>query len=297
MPSSFPGMDPYLEDPAVWPDFHNAFAGDMRAALNAVLPRPYYARLESRPEVGIVDEDESRRIVPDVGIVRLRHNPPTRPSRSASVALAERRPRTERTESLRIAISDEPIQHHFVEIRDASRGHALITLIEIVSPSNKRRGEDRNSYRTKQREVLDSDASLIEIDSDASLIEIDLLGAGELVVASPPVVAALEVGQRRDRYLVAVSRAWERTPTPDFELFPFGLHDSLPCISVPLREGEDEVLLDLQHVFDQSYDTGPYELGAVDYTEPPPVPLTDDERAWVRERIAAAFPGISEGDG
>lgn len=285
MPSPFPGMDPYLEDPAIWPDFHNAFAGDTRAVLNAVLPRPYYARLESRPEVGIVDEDESRRIVPDVGIVRLRHTPPTRPSRSASIAVAEQRPRTERTKSLRIATPDEPIRHHFVEIRDASRGHALVTLIEIVSPSNKRRGEDRNSYRAKQREVLDSDASLIEI---------DLLGAGEPVVASVAVVAALEAGQRRDRYLVAVSRAWERTPTPDFELFPFGLHESLPCISVPLRQGEDEVLLDLQHVFDRSYDTGPYELGAVDYAASPPVPLTDDERVWVRERVTAAFPGISE---
>lgn len=288
MPSPFPGMDPYLEDPAIWPDFHNAFAGDLRAALNGILPRPYYARLESRPEVGIVDEDEGRKIVPDVGIVRLRHAPSTQPrSQSASIAVAERRPRTERTESLRIAISDEPIQHHYVEIRDASRGHALVTLIEIVSPSNKRRGEGRNSYRAKQPEVLDSDASLIEI---------ELLEAGEPVVASPAVIAALEAGRRRDRYLVAVSRAWERTPTPDFELFAFGLHDPVPCISVPLRQTQDEVLLDLQHVFDRSYDTGPYELGAVDYTEPPPVPLTDDERTWVCERVAAAFPGILEAD-
>jgi hypothetical protein len=256
--------------------------------LNAILPRPYYARLESRPEVGIVDEDESRRIVPDVGIVRLRHEPSTQArARSAQVAVAERRPRTEQTASLRIAVSDEPIQHHFVEIRDASRGHALITLIEIVSPSNKRRGEDRNSYRAKQREVLDSDANLIEI---------ELLGVGDPVAASPPVIAALGAGQRRGRYLVAVSRAWERMPAPDFELFPFGLHDPLPCISIPLRQAQNEVLLDLQHVFDRSYDTGPYELGAVDYSEPPPVPLTDDERAWVRERVAAAFPGISEGD-
>jgi hypothetical protein len=281
-------MDPYLEDPAIWPDFHNAFAGDLRAMLNAILPRPYYARLESRPEVGIVDEDESRRIVPDVGIVRLRHEPSTQPrSRSTPVAVAERRPRTEQTASLRIAVSDEPIQHHFVEIRDASSGHALVTLIEIVSPSNKRRGEDRNSYRTKQREVLDSDANLIEI---------ELLGVGEPVAALPPVIAALGAGQRRGRYLVAVSRAWERTPTPDFELFPFGLDDPLPCISVPLRQTQDEVLLDLQHVFDRSYDTGPYELGAVEYSEPPPVPLNDDELAWVPERVVAAFPGISEGE-
>ena len=25
MPSPFPGMDPYLEDPSVWMDFHESF--------------------------------------------------------------------------------------------------------------------------------------------------------------------------------------------------------------------------------------------------------------------------------
>src|SRR5438105_8209664 len=71
MSSPFPGMDPYLEAPDIWPDFHDAFAGEIRGALNQSLPLPYYARLEMRPEIGIVeDEGYERRIVPDVAVVR-----------------------------------------------------------------------------------------------------------------------------------------------------------------------------------------------------------------------------------
>ena len=54
MKSPFPGMDPYLEAPDVWPDLHDALAGEIRTALNGSLPPPYYARLEMRPEIGIV---------------------------------------------------------------------------------------------------------------------------------------------------------------------------------------------------------------------------------------------------
>ena len=43
-------------------------------------------------------------------------------------------------------------------------GHKVVTVIEIVSPSNKQPGPDRRSYETKQQEVLSSDANLIELD-------------------------------------------------------------------------------------------------------------------------------------
>ncbi len=78
MPSPLPGMDPYLQAPHIWPDFHHALAAEMRSELNQCLPDPYYARLEMRPELGIISVD--------------------------------------------------PIRHHFVEIRDSSQGHKLITF-------------------------------------------------------------------------------------------------------------------------------------------------------------------------
>lgn len=81
IPSPFPGMDPYLEAPDIWPGFHEALAGEMRAELNLLLPSPYYARLEVRPEVGIVDNAEiARRIVPDVAVVWTSREDATAPA-------------------------------------------------------------------------------------------------------------------------------------------------------------------------------------------------------------------------
>src|SRR4051794_1058938 len=160
MPSPFPGMDPYLEAPDIWPDLHDALAGEIRNELNQSLPAPYYARLEVRPEVGIVEEGRTRqRIVPDVTVVSRPH----RRSIAGEIAVLDR-PRRDISRSLELTVRFEPIRHHFVEIRDSMRGHKLITLIEILNPSNKRPGPDREAYRDKQREVLGSDASLIELD-------------------------------------------------------------------------------------------------------------------------------------
>ena len=56
MASPFPGMDPYLEAPDIWPDLQSALAAEIRNELNQTLPAPYYVRLEKRPELGIIDE-------------------------------------------------------------------------------------------------------------------------------------------------------------------------------------------------------------------------------------------------
>src|SRR5438067_843216 len=176
MPSPFPGMDPYLEAPLIWPDFHEALAGEIRAALNQSLPAPYYARLEMRPEVGIVEEEGGRRIVPDVSVVRH-----PRPWPAAGGVAVLDAPRATLSPSVEVEIVHERTRHAYVEIRDPSRGHHLVTLIEIVSPNCKRAGADREAYFRKQGEVLESDASLVEI---------DLLRAGQRPLAS----AQIEVG-------------------------------------------------------------------------------------------------------
>jgi hypothetical protein len=42
MPSSFPGMDPYLEDRTIFPGFHHALAEEFRGQLNAVIGPKYF---------------------------------------------------------------------------------------------------------------------------------------------------------------------------------------------------------------------------------------------------------------
>src|SRR5437763_1741669 len=61
MPSPFPGMDPFLELPAYWPDFHSTFINYWREAVADRLPSDYEATLGER--VYLVEHDpEARRL-------------------------------------------------------------------------------------------------------------------------------------------------------------------------------------------------------------------------------------------
>jgi hypothetical protein len=226
-----------------------------------------------RPEVGIVHEGTpTRRIVPDVAVARPRSSPDV----SAGVAVLGSA-RKSVSKSLKVAVHNEPLRHPFVEIRDPTRGHQLITLIEIVSPSNKRPGIDRKMYARKQREVLDSDANLIEI---------DLLRGGDRLIPNLELEGLIDKLEPRPDYLVLVNRSWHRVDDPmAYEIFAVQITESLPCIAVPLRREEQEVPLDLQFVFSRAYDRGPYRRGAVDYGAPPYPELEGEQVAWAEKLL------------
>lgn len=275
MPSPFPGMDPYLEDPAIWPDFHHALASEISAHLNAALPRPYYAKIETRVELGIVAEDfELRRIViPDISV----HHDPQGSKAGATTAILDR-PRHEISPRLLFDLPADPYDHPYVEIRDSKEGHRLITVIEILSPSNNRRGPDRDAYSAKQAEVLKSEASLVEI---------DLLRGGARVLPSPILDHWLKYFDGPTDYVTFVRASWHRTgPGLGYQAFPSGLRQWLPCIPVPLRHQEPELPLDLQYLLNLAYDRGGYARGAVDYTSPPIPPLSPTDVAWATGLLA-----------
>ena len=277
MPSPFPGMDPWLEDPKVWPDFHDALAGEIRASLNRTLPQPYYAQLGVREELGIVGQTATRRIVPDVSIQRSHVPAPIRiPAASGGVAVLES-PRDEVAESVHFDLYNESQSVSFVEIRDARSGHDVVTLIEILSPSNKQAGPDHDHYVRKRKEILGSKTSLIEI---------DLLRAGRRDFFGLEVHQRLYEFDPPVEYIVFVQRAWQRTDTCRFQLFPIRLQDILPVIAIPLRVSDAETTLDLQYAFQQTYDRGPYRRGAVEYDSPPDPVLPAGFIEWARNQIA-----------
>jgi hypothetical protein len=274
MPSPFPGMDPYLEAPDLWPDLHDALAAQIRTTLNATLPAPYYARLDMRPEVGIVGGrgQTRRRIIPDIAVARAL----LPPGGAGAVAVLEA-PRQIISIPKKVRVRSEPLRHAYVEVRDSKRAHELVTLIEIASPSNKREGVDRKAYLKKQREVLDSNASLIEL---------DLLRDGERLLPNPDLEDLVTQIEPAPEYLVLVNRWWDRTGEDSaYDVYPVLLDQALPCVPVPLRQSEDETPLDLQYVFQQAYDGGPYHRGAVDYDQPPEPLLTNVQLTWARECI------------
>jgi hypothetical protein len=293
--SPFPGMDPYLEAPDVWPDFHDALAAIIRAYLNNLLPAPYYARLQKRPELGIVlGTGLLQHIVPDVTVLRhtlsearlAYQTPPAagEQDRSTAVAVLDQ-PRREPTAGVEVRIDVAPLQHHFVEILDGERGHKLVTLIEIVSPSNKRPGPDRRAYEAKQQDVLASDANLIEL---------DLLRGGRRLLPYPDLTAAVDV--LAPDYLVLLNRSALRQGSwMDYTLYPIRLREPLPCIPVPLAGQDPDVLLDLQVAANRVCREGPYRR-MIDYRAEPDPPLGENDAAWADDllRTAGLRPPVSE---
>jgi hypothetical protein len=51
MPSPFPGMDPYLEDPARWPDVHQSLITYIRDMLQPQVRPRYHARMGERVDL------------------------------------------------------------------------------------------------------------------------------------------------------------------------------------------------------------------------------------------------------
>jgi hypothetical protein len=67
--------------------------------------------------------------------------------------------------------------------------------------------------------------------------------------------------------------------------WPILLEQRLPVIPVPLKEGDDDALLDLQQVLTESYRRGRYHL-RIDYTKPPVPPLSPERMAWAQSLAA-----------
>src|SRR6478735_4371972 len=102
MPSPFPGMDPYLEAPAFFPDLHDRLVARMSETLQARLPDPYYAVIGSRVWV----EASRRSIGPDVEVLR----PPAPPGAGGAAVATRSRP-------LIIHVPHDEVRETRVEIR------------------------------------------------------------------------------------------------------------------------------------------------------------------------------------
>ena len=61
MPSPFPGMDPFLENPAFWTDFHFTFINYWREALADTLPDEFEAIKEAADLLALVMRDHFTR--------------------------------------------------------------------------------------------------------------------------------------------------------------------------------------------------------------------------------------------
>ena len=251
MPSPFPGMNPYLEQDDAWHDFHEKLIPAIAEALVAQVRPHYIVKIDEHVYVHEQPPEPTRRLLgkADVGLAVARVNTGAVPM----TGLLE--------PPMRVQVPVMDVERlGYVEIRDR-KSRDLITVIEVLSPSNKRSGADRDQYLSKRRELLDSRVHLVEI---------DLLRGGKPMPLDDRVECA---------YSVLVSRAEER---PAAGFWALGLQDRLPTIRIPLREpGTAE--LDLQTLLHRVYDASGYEDYI--YTGSPDPALSSADRAWAETLV------------
>jgi hypothetical protein len=247
MPSPFPGMNPYLE--AIWHDFHERFLPAAAAYLVPQVPPKYIVTIDENVYLHDIPLDELQRLGrPDLAVMirdeesSMRTAGPGVLEAPAQVLLPEQ--------------DDDSLSYLNIVDRESRE---VVTVIELLSPANKRPGEQRAQYLAKHSAVRRGGAHLVEI---------DLLRGG------PPMPAE---GRPACTYAVLVSRV-DRRPRADF--WPFGLRDPLPTIPVPLRQGDTDARLDLRAILDRVYDESGYEDYI--YRREPNPPLTGIDAAWAR---------------
>jgi hypothetical protein len=258
MPSPFPGMDPYLESPTYWSDFHSRFVNVLSEVIAEKLPRNYAARIDE--EVVIVEpEGRGKEVRPDIALARdpLR----TSGASSATATAVDLEPVT----LSNVVVLDPRTQPYIRIVR--LPGHELVTVLELLSPTNKG-SEGRSFYLDKRQRLMNSPVSLVEL---------DLLRAGKRFEGFD---RPLPPGD----YYAFVSRA-ERRPSTD--VYAWKVQRRLPPIPVPLRDRDPDVLLDLGAAFAVAYGRGRYGL-MIDYSAPPPPPaFAPDDAQWVAQTAGA----------
>jgi hypothetical protein len=259
-------MDPYLESPDWFPNLHHDLITHMEGALQRSLPRSYYAQSNYR----IWLEYSRRYAEPDVEVVQ---SPSKRRRRSRGAAAAAKLQTWEPFVVTVETIAHGPFKQSFLEIRRRDDdGVRLVTAIEILSPFNKQVGHpSRDQYIVKQREVLASDAHLVEI---------DLLRRGTYTAAVPRESVEEKAGPYD--YLISIHRYDRRH---DFFVYPISMTQRLPQIAIPLLPDDPDVPLDFQAVFDRAYDTGPYKRD-IEYGKDQIVPrLKPEQAAWAADLL------------
>ncbi len=259
MPSPFPGMDPYLERQE-WDDFHTRLNTAIADALSPALQPRYVVRVERR----IYVEDPYR------GVEELDH------FRRADVAIlvaGRARAKAENGGGVGLApvecelLMPEERRETYLVIRER-KTMAIVTVVETLSPGNKRLGGDgRRAYLEKRAEV---------ISSRSHLVELDLLRGGERL----PMSTELPPGD----YYAIVSRANRR---PKANVYAWSVRMPLPGVPIPLKNADPDVMLDLQAVFTSVYDRARYDL-TLDYSARLLPPLERPDASWARRLHAAS---------
>jgi len=141
MPWTFPGMNPYLENPELWSEVHYRLITALADAIESEIGLKYRVAIEKRTYFSDGLEAVSVGIT-DLSILSQRSKKDKTPSIT-----------TLRTEGEFVTVTlplPETVREGYLEIREVATGY-VVTVIEVLSPSNKRAGMGRETYERKRR--------------------------------------------------------------------------------------------------------------------------------------------------
>ena len=255
MPSPFPGMDPFIESQR-WSDFHAQYIVVCREMLVQQVRPKYVVDIERYVYLTREDTDEVvKTIAPDVIAVESGHG--WREEASADSATATLEPVTHR-------IPIPELGQAYLVIRTLGKD-PVVTVIELLSPSNKSPGTGMAEYLAKRANVLRSTSNLVEI---------DLLRGGERLPTEDP----LQPGD----YYAFVTRSHRM---PEVDVYAWTVRDRLPRIPVPLADGDADASLDLQAAFTITYDRAGYDYSLRYGEDIQPALATRVDAEWLRSQL------------
>ncbi|MGH7450442.1 MAG: DUF4058 family protein [bacterium] len=264
MPIPFPGMDPWLERPGLWPDVHENLIIRLQDQLAPLLRPRYYLAVQQRTVVAVVPPDPHPTIFPDLAVVERDKSFVDREYSEAPVI-----------EPVIVGIPfQETITEDYLEVVEVAT-HRVVTIVEILSPSNKRPGEDREAYISKREKIFRAQINLVEID---------------LLRDWPPMpFTFLQTNGHSRHYRILVKRG------KNFRhafLYSFSVRDPIPIFSLPLQPGDTEPPVRLGEVLKEAYNKCSFDF-RVDYNQPPEPPLSEADAQWAKEILRAQGAMIS----
>lgn len=250
----FPGMNPWLEDSKIWRNVHLSLINALRDDLAPQLEPRYFVDVETHTYISTSPNLPIRTRYPDVSILKTGGPAVGSPAvRSAAIPLVIDMP------------LPEPYEEPYLAVRLLPDGE-VVTVIEVLSHTNKRAGDERQSYLEKRASFMSSEVHFIEID---------------LLRAYDPMPYA---EHRTAHYRILVRRRELRRRA---HLYAFTVRDPIPLFPLPLLPDDQEPLVDLGTLLHEIYDRARYRL-VIDYSKPPIPQLEPADAAWADGSLAAA---------
>jgi hypothetical protein len=263
MRSPFPGMDPFVESFGLWEDFHSKLIGEMERSLSSLVPDRYVVRTGERAYVAIGDSsgDGGHEFLPDVVLASTRGPEAGGPSAPANPVAGE----PEAAPVLMQALFQAEYREVFLEIHQTDPMRRLVTGIELLSPSNKRRGTKGWRLYDRKRQVY--------LRGLAHFVELDLLRRGRRMPMA---------GRWPDSpYYLLVCRKQE---APRCSVWPAHFLRPLPPLPIPLAAPDPDITLALQPLVEAVYARSHYDRD-IDYHRPLHPPLCPTDAAWLEQRL------------